>query len=132
MTDAVENSVSTEIEVPLPENLTPVKKQKKGVIDIKPSVHAAMKDTETAKKVVAYLKKPLFGIYHEGGYHYDKICVTEIVVDYDTLHGASIVNSKLTLKQIVDSVYVVLRQYYELDKHGQYINLNTNNFALLK
>jgi len=132
MTDAANTSVSTEIEVPLPGTLTPIKKQKNGVVDIKPAVHAAIKDTETAKKVVAYLKKPIFGIYHQGGYHYDKDCVTEIIVDRDTVTGAAIINSKLNRKQIVDSVYVVLRQYYELDKHGKYIGLNTNNFTLLK
>ena len=133
MTEFENTSASAEIEIPLPSWLMPITKQKKGLVDIKPAIHAAMKDTDTAKKVVACLQKPVGnGFYHQGGLPYDKMEVADIIVAYDTRNGAAIINSKLNRKQIVDSVYVVLRHYYELNEHGKYVGLNVKHFTLLK
>ena len=122
MTDVENTSVSTEIEVPLAGVAHSDHQARRRVfLTSSPSSTQAMKDTETAKKVAAYLKKPKDGFYHEGSAIDDKIAVTEIIVDYDTKHGAAIINSGLNNKQKRDSVFVVLRQYYELDRrHGKY------------
>ena len=118
--------------IPLPAWLLPVKKQAKGHVDIKPAIDKAVLDIESSKKIVAQLKPPAEGIYHHGGKDYDKMAVAQIVIEYDTKHGATIINSGLNQKQIVDSTYVVLRRYYKLDKHDKYVAVNTENFVLLK
>lgn len=98
-----------------------------GKVDVKPQIEAALNDDDVIESIEAY--KTNGGKC--GDPRIDDVRAMDIILEWDDARDGTIRKSGLKEREILDSVNVVLRRRFVLDKKRKIVGVNDKHFKLL-